>query len=207
MSARRRAPCGSGAAGGSADHVLMNPPFNDPRGSTRPMRATRGAHAAARLLRRRSVLDRAATRLLRASGTLTLIWRADGLGDVLRALATRFRRDRGAAGSPRSRNAGDPRLVRAVKGGRAPLALAARPDAQRRRQGGRTPAAEAVLRSGGRACNRLAVNRRGGLARPDARRSAIERDVASQTASGHRVSRRLLPPVPLRQHVRVVRVS
>jgi tRNA1(Val) A37 N6-methylase TrmN6 len=85
--------------------------------------------------------------LLSARGTLSLIWRADGLADVLRALAGAF----GAlAIVPVHGKPEEPAirvLVRATKGSRAPLALlpalvlndsAGRPTAQ----------AEAVLRAG-----------------------------------------------------------
>ncbi len=50
-----------------------------------------------------------AARLLRASGTVTLIWRADGLGEVLRGADGRVRRGRGSADSPKARCTGDPR--------------------------------------------------------------------------------------------------
>ena len=67
----------------------------------------------------------AATRLLRANGTLTLIWRADGLPSVLEALSKHYGsvailpvhgKDGGAAIRV---------IVQAVKGGRAPMALLA----------------------------------------------------------------------------------
>ena len=65
----------------------------------------------------------AATRLLRAAGTLTLIWRADGLQSVLDAL-DRLRIDRGPAGARQCRRRPAIRvIVRAIKGGRAPLVL------------------------------------------------------------------------------------
>ena len=86
--------------------------------------------------------------LLAPSGVLTLIWRADGLGDVLSALGI------GGIGGigvlpvyPRPDAAAIRILVRGVKGSRAPLSLAggltlndanARPTAE----------AEAILRGG-----------------------------------------------------------
>lgn len=73
-------------APGSADHVLMNPPFNAPHNPS-PDRARRLArHASSDTLMQ--WIDGAA-RLLRPQGAVTLIWRADGLADVLAAL-TRF---------------------------------------------------------------------------------------------------------------------
>jgi tRNA1(Val) A37 N6-methylase TrmN6 len=106
----------------SVDVVLMNPPFHDPRrhrSSPDPRRAI--AHVA-----NGTTLDswlRAARRILKSGGGLTLIWRADALGDVLAALGRGF-------GSlellPVHSEAATPAirvLIRAVKGGRAPLIL------------------------------------------------------------------------------------
>ena len=74
-------------AGGSADLVFMNPPFND---ATRPSpdALKRSAHIAPRGLLAGWIA--AATHLLRAGGTLTGIWRADARTDVLDAIATDF---------------------------------------------------------------------------------------------------------------------
>lgn len=109
-----------GLAAASADCVLMNPPFNDLQNpSPEPQR--RAAHTAAV-----GMLDKwlhAASRLLRPSGVLTLIWRADGLTEVSAGLAADF----GAVsllpiypkpGAPAIRI-----LARAIKASRAPLAL------------------------------------------------------------------------------------
>ena len=89
----------------------------------------------------------AAARLLRPGGTLTLIWRASGLGDVVAALDRSF----GAlAILPVYPNAQDPAvriLVRATKASRAPLAML--PGLMLNDAAGRpTAAAEAVLREG-----------------------------------------------------------
>lgn len=126
--------------------VLMNPPFNDPaRQRASPDVARALAHAGPRSLLVPWV--KAAARLLRARGTLTLIWRADGLADVLAALAPAFG---GISVRPVHPVADKPAiriLVTAVKGSRSVLALlpplvladaSARP----------TTAAEAVLRDG-----------------------------------------------------------
>src|SRR6188508_1891873 len=74
---------------GAAHHVLMNPPFNDPaRQNVSPDPARRFAHVgSAKTLEQWA--ERAA-RLLAPAGVLTLIWRADGLGEVLSALGARF---------------------------------------------------------------------------------------------------------------------
>ena len=106
----------------SADVVLMNPPYNDAgrhRGS--PDVRRRVAHVATETTLQTWI--HAARRVLRSGGVLTLIWRADGLVDILVAL------DRGFGTVAVLPVHGDPAaaairvIVRAVKGGRAPLAL------------------------------------------------------------------------------------
>ena len=106
----------------SVDAVLMNPPFNDParhRGS--PDQARHAAHVAKEETLHAWV--HAARRILRSNGVLTLVWRADGLADVLAALSRGFGSlailpVHGEAGKSAIRV-----LVRAVKGGRAPTRL------------------------------------------------------------------------------------
>ena len=106
----------------SVDVVLMNPPFNDParhRGS--PDQARLVAHVATEETLQAWV--HAARRILRSGGALTLIWRADGIADVLTALSRGFGSlsilpVHGEAGKAAIRV-----LVRAVKGGRAPTRL------------------------------------------------------------------------------------
>jgi tRNA1(Val) A37 N6-methylase TrmN6 len=146
VAAAPRSFAAHGLAAGSADHVLMNPPFNDPaRQRLSPDPQRRLAHAAARETLCEWI--KAATRILRMHGELSLIWRADGLGDVLATIE----RDFGAVvvlpvyGRP---NAPAIRvLVRAGKGSRAPLALM--PGLTLNDAAGRpTPEAEAVLRGG-----------------------------------------------------------
>ncbi|HEY7247465.1 MAG TPA: methyltransferase [Xanthobacteraceae bacterium] len=112
----------AGLAPQSQNRVLMNPPFNDPvrqRASPDPRRRSAhvGAHGAL------SAWMRTAARLLRPSGTLTVIWRAQGLREVLDALAPGFG---GASVLPIHSKEGQPALrviVRAVKGSRAALSL------------------------------------------------------------------------------------
>jgi tRNA1(Val) A37 N6-methylase TrmN6 len=101
----------------------MNPPFHDENHRASPDSMKQRAHMASRRLLTRWVA--AATRLLSADGTLTVIWRADGLPSVLKALATKFGSVailpiHGKDGSDAIRV-----IVQAVKGGRAPLTLVA----------------------------------------------------------------------------------
>ena len=107
---------------GSADRVLMNPPFNDPtRQNLSPDAERRTAHAAPKALLAQWIS--AAAWCLHSAGTLTMIWRADGLAEVLAALEPRFG---GIAVLPVHGKAGKPAiriLVRAAKGSRAPLTL------------------------------------------------------------------------------------
>ena len=73
----------------SCDAVLMNPPFNDPtRHRPSPDRQRRAAHDLARTSLA-TWID-AAARLLRPGGVLTVIFRADGLIDLLSALGGHF---------------------------------------------------------------------------------------------------------------------
>jgi tRNA1(Val) A37 N6-methylase TrmN6 len=113
---------GHGIPPGTADHVLMNPPFHDPaRQNVSPDPDRRLAHAATEGALT-AWID-AASSLLHSAGSLTLIWRADGLADVLAALGGRFG---GVAMLPVHGRAGQPAirvLVSARKGSRAPLVL------------------------------------------------------------------------------------
>ncbi|MFL4980329.1 MAG: tRNA1(Val) (adenine(37)-N6)-methyltransferase [Xanthobacteraceae bacterium] len=84
VAAPPRAFAAAGLAPGSAARVLMNPPFSDPnRHRLSPDPGRRLAYAAHLPLER---WVRSATRLLRPHGKLTLIWRADGMTEVLAAL-------------------------------------------------------------------------------------------------------------------------
>lgn len=70
------------------DHVFMNPPFNDARHQTSPDPARRGAHTATPNLPKLWVGR--AHGSLRDGGMVTLIWRADGLTEILQVLADGF---------------------------------------------------------------------------------------------------------------------
>lgn len=135
----------AGLEEGSADRVLMNSPFNTSQNSS-PEPGRRLAHTGPQGVLRQWV--RATSLLLGVGGVLTLIWRADGLDEVLTELASGF----GAlAILPVHPKPGVPAirvLARAVKGNRAPLSLLpgfvlTDPD------GKPSSAAEQVLRGGG----------------------------------------------------------
>ncbi|HLK81538.1 MAG TPA: methyltransferase [Xanthobacteraceae bacterium] len=144
------APAADYAAAGlppaSCDAVLMNPPFRDPsRHRPSPDQRRRAAHdlAPASLA---TWID-AAGRLLRRRGVLTLIFRADGLVELIGALAPRFGAVavlpvHGKPGAPAIRI-----IVGAVKGSNAPPAIL--PGlVLTTEDGAPTEAAEAVLRHG-----------------------------------------------------------
>ena len=112
----------AGLAADSVDVLLMNPPFNDAtRHRMSPDVARASAHVATP-----ETLDawvHAARRVLKSGGSLSLIWRAEGISAVLSALARGFggpeiRPVHGDAAKPAIRV-----LVRAVKGGRDPVKI------------------------------------------------------------------------------------
>jgi len=107
-------------APGTAAAVLMNPPFNVVQQSS-PDPARRAAHAAAP--ETLPIWLSTAARLLGADGVLTLIWRADGLGEVLAALAGKFGAVAVLPVYPKPGAAAIRVLVRAVKGSGVPLRL------------------------------------------------------------------------------------
>lgn len=106
----------------SADVILMNPPFNDPaRHRASPDRTREIAHVATG--ETLATWVHAARRVLKSNGVLTMIWRADGIAEVLGALDRGFGSlalmpVHGGASAPAIRI-----LVRAVKGGKAPAAI------------------------------------------------------------------------------------
>jgi tRNA1(Val) A37 N6-methylase TrmN6 len=146
VAAPARAFADVGLAPETFARVMMNPPFNDPvRQRSSPDSQRRVAHVAPQDVLARWVAS--AARLLRPEGTLTLIWRADGLFDVLRELENGFGAVmvlpvHGKPDEPAIRI-----LVRATKASRAPLLLLPAL-ALNDRAGRPTAEAEAVLRSG-----------------------------------------------------------
>jgi len=124
VTAAAEAFAAAGLAPDSVDVVLMNPPFNDPaRHRASPDQARVIAHVATAAALEGWV--HAARRILKSGGVLSLIWRADGLSEVLAAL------DRGfgsLAILPVHADAATPAirvLIRAVKGGKAPTEIRA----------------------------------------------------------------------------------
>jgi tRNA1(Val) A37 N6-methylase TrmN6 len=144
VTAKAEAFAAAGLAADTADRVLMNPPFNDPvRHQPSPDRGRRAAHEAAA-----STLEawiHAARRLLKPGGTLTLIWRAEALGEVLAALGRGFGGIAILPVHPKSDAAAIRVLVRAEKGSAAPTTL--RPGFVLNDATGKpSPTAERVLR-------------------------------------------------------------
>jgi tRNA1(Val) A37 N6-methylase TrmN6 len=106
----------AGLVPGSIDRVLMNPPFHDARRqNVSPDPRRRLAHTGAPGLLERWVGT--AAWLLKPLGVLTLIWKADGLDDVIETLRPVF----GSVGvlpvRPRADTPAIRVLVRAVKAG------------------------------------------------------------------------------------------
>lgn len=132
----------AGLSPGSVDRVLMNPPFNPPQNPS-PDHGRRMARSASH--ETAAVWLGAAARLLRPSGGVTLIWRADGLAEVLAALVSDFGAISILPIHPKPGMAAIRVLVRATKGRGPSLALLpgfVLADAE----GKPSAAAEAVLR-------------------------------------------------------------
>jgi tRNA1(Val) A37 N6-methylase TrmN6 len=83
---------------------------------------------------------------VRAGGTLTLIHRADRLGDALALIAARAGSVRVRPVQPFADQAAKRVVVRAVRGGRAPLVLLPALVLHDRTEAKYTPQAEAILR-------------------------------------------------------------
>ncbi|WP_291687582.1 methyltransferase [Bradyrhizobium sp.] len=116
------ASAAAGLAPDSADVVLMNPPFNDSvRHRASPDKSRASAHVATAATLESWI--HASRRILKSGGVLSLIWRADGIADVLAAL------DRGFGSLKILPVHGDPSmpanrvLIRATKGGKAPAEI------------------------------------------------------------------------------------
>jgi tRNA1(Val) A37 N6-methylase TrmN6 len=134
----------AGLPPGTADQVIMNPPFNasqnpSPDGGRRLAHIADGDTLASWL--------KAASRLLQGSGVVTLIWRADGLESVLTGVSASFGAIVVLPIHPKPDLPAIRVLVRGVKSSRAPLSLL--PGLFLADQAGKaTPQADAVLRAG-----------------------------------------------------------
>ena len=144
VSASAAAFVAAGLPPGTADHVIMNAPFNAPQNPS-PDASRRLAHGApsdtlASWLK-------AASRLLQPSGIVTLIWRGDGLESVLTGVSASFGAIVVLPIHPKPDMPAIRVLVRGVKSSRAPLSLL--PGLfLADRAGKATPEADAVLRAG-----------------------------------------------------------
>jgi tRNA1(Val) A37 N6-methylase TrmN6 len=124
VTVRGRGWSAAGLRPGSAAGVIMNPPFNDAARQQAPGEALRArAHVAA--VDTLAAWCATARRLLAADATLTLIWRADGIADVLTALTAGFGAVSLLPVHPRPGAAAIRVLASAVKGSRSPTRLLA----------------------------------------------------------------------------------
>ncbi|WOH53178.1 tRNA1(Val) (adenine(37)-N6)-methyltransferase [Bradyrhizobium sp. sBnM-33] len=106
----------------SVDAVLMNPPFNDPaRHRVSPDAARGTAHMATATTLSKWI--HAGRRILKSKGALTLIWRADGIAEVLSALDHGFGSLQVLPVHGDARGPANRILVRATKSGRAPTQI------------------------------------------------------------------------------------
>ncbi len=105
-----------------ADHAIVNPPYYaDGRFRASPAGSRAGAH----VLDERGLEPwaRVATDIVREGGSLTMIFRADGIGELLNVLAGRFGAIDVIPLRPRPEAAATRVLLRAVRASRAPLRL------------------------------------------------------------------------------------
>jgi tRNA1(Val) A37 N6-methylase TrmN6 len=112
----------AGLSPDSVDVVLMNPPFNNSaRHRASPDKGRQLAHVAGNATLESWI--RAGRRILKSGGVLSLIWRADGLGEVLAALDRGFGTLEILPVHADETTAAIRVLVRAIKGGRAPTQI------------------------------------------------------------------------------------
>jgi len=111
-----------GLEAGKAGAVLSNPPFRDPAAGSRSPAARR---AEAHVLAEGGVDPwfRAAASLLRPGGNITMIYRADGIAELLEAAKGRFGALDLLPVLPREGEVAHRVLLRGIKGSRAPLRL------------------------------------------------------------------------------------
>jgi len=105
-----------------ADHAIMNPPYYEAeRFRASPSEARAGAH----MLDERGLEPwaKTATDIIREGGSLTVIFRADGLPDLLNVLKGRFGSIDVIPLRPRPDAAATRVLIRAIRASKAPLRL------------------------------------------------------------------------------------
>ncbi len=105
-----------------ADHAIMNPPYYEAdRFRASPRQARAGAH----MLDERGLEPwaKTATDIVREGGSLTVIFRADGLTELLNVLQGRFGSIDVIPLRPRPDSAATRVLVRAIRASKAPLQL------------------------------------------------------------------------------------
>lgn len=112
----------AGLKPGMADHVIMNPPYY-PAGAFRASPAE--ARASAHMLDDRGLEPwaKTATDILREGGSLTVIFRADGLRELLDVLSGRFGAIDIIPLRPRPDAPATRVLIRAIRASKAPLQL------------------------------------------------------------------------------------
>ncbi|MEP3045791.1 MAG: methyltransferase [Roseibium sp.] len=112
----------SGLTPGMADHVIMNPPYYEAdRFRASPVTARAGAH----MLDERGLEPwvKTATDIVKVGGTLTIVFRADGLQELLSVLDSRFGAIDVIPLHPRPGIPATRVLVRAIRASKAPLQL------------------------------------------------------------------------------------
>ena len=128
----------------SFDQVIVNPPFHPPgRVRVPPGQAKARAYVQAADLDR---WVRTATALLKPQGILTLIHRADALGELLAAFSGRFGAIAVKPLHPRRHAAATRIIIRATKASRAPLVLLPGLVLHPEGENGYTAEADAILR-------------------------------------------------------------
>ncbi|TYC56453.1 methyltransferase [Rhodobacterales bacterium] len=130
-----------------ADHAIMNPPYYEAnRFRASPNTARAGAH----MLDERGLEPwaRTATDIVRDGGTLTVIFRADGLQALLGVLAGRFGSIDVIPLRPRADAAATRVIIRAVRASKAPLRLLPGFVLHEGEGSDFTPQAKAVMRDG-----------------------------------------------------------
>ena len=128
---------------GTFDGVFFNPPFNDAEEGRAPTEARRPARVAEAPM---SAWIGALANRLKGGAALTLIYRAERLGEILAALEGRVGGPEVFPIRPRAEAPAKRVIVRARKGSRAPLRLLRGLDLHDDGGAKHTPEAEAILR-------------------------------------------------------------